>query len=192
MKRLIAYVNQLIYSRHMLWGVGFASFLESLIVPIPLETILIPLMQARRDKLWLISSAALMGCLLGATLGYAVGFFIFDLIGQQLIAWFSTPAQFAEIQATMHEEGFWFVLSVGVVPIPFQIAMLAAGVTGFSLFLYLLATIISRGIRYFGLGLLVYWFGNQAQRLFARNKIKAFLLLLLLVIAIWLLASFIR
>lgn len=192
MKRLIAYVNRLIYSRHMLWGVGLASFLESLIVPIPLETILIPLMQARRDKLWLISGVALLGCLLGATLGYGVGFFIFDLIGQHLINWFSTPAQFAEIQATMHKQGFWFVLSIGVVPIPFQIAMLAAGVTGFSIFLYLLATFISRGIRYFGLGLLVYLFGNQTQQLFERNKTKAFLLLLLLVIVIWLLTSFIR
>ena len=122
--------SRLVHSKHMLWGVAFASFMESLIVPIPLETILIPLMQARRKLLWAISAMALLGCIFGAALGYVIGYFLFGLIGDQLIALLSTPEQFETIRQQIHLHGFWYVLSVGVTPIPFQIAMLAAGVTG--------------------------------------------------------------
>ena len=41
----------LVDSQHMLRGITIASFLESTIVPIPLEAVLIPLMQAKREKL---------------------------------------------------------------------------------------------------------------------------------------------
>ena len=106
--------RRLTESRHVLWGLGVASFLESIIVPIPLEAILIPLMQARRHQLFLLAGIALLGCLLGATLGYAVGYFVFEAIGEQLVEWLSSPEQFQRIQQKMETGGFWFVLSVGV------------------------------------------------------------------------------
>lgn len=177
--------KKLIYSKHMLWGVGLASFLESIIVPIPLEAILIPLMQVKRSQLFLISLAALLGCMLGAMVGYAVGFFIFDLIGEQLVNWVSSPEQFDHVKQKMNDQGFWFVFSVGVVPIPFQIAMLAAGATQYSLFLFLLASSLSRAIRYFGLALLVYFAGNKAQALFKKHKTSSSLVLLIIVALAW-------
>lgn len=154
-------------------------------MPIPLEAILIPLMQARREKLWAISAMALLGCGIGAALGYALGFFVFDLLGDQLIAMLSTPEQFESIRQQIHLHGFWYVLSVGITPIPFQIAMLAAGATGYAFLLYMLATIISRGIRYFGLGLLVCLFGNQAQNIFEEHKIGASIFITVLIGLIW-------
>ncbi|AFJ01360.1 putative membrane protein [Methylophaga frappieri] len=192
MQKISRFIKCLMYSRHMLWGVAFASFLESLIVPIPLEAILLPLMQARRDRLWLISLMALFGCLLGAMTGYLVGYYLFGLVGDYVIGLLSSPAQFLTVSNAMHDQGFWFVFSVGVTPIPFQIAMLAAGVTGFSFTLYLLATLLARGIRYFGLGLLVWLFGNRAQRLFERNKLKASITLLALIAGIWLTVYLLR
>ena len=53
-KKVKKKTKQLVDSKHMLTGITFASFLESTIVPVPLEAIMVPLMQARRDKLWLI------------------------------------------------------------------------------------------------------------------------------------------
>lgn len=169
----------------MLWGVVTVSFFESWILPVPLEAILIPLMQMRRDKLWLICFMALLGCLVGATFGYLLGFFLFDWIGQFVIEHFSSPQQFDAVQTAMQDQGFWFVFSVGVTPIPFQMAMLAAGVTGYALGLYLLAALLARGIRYFGLGLLVWLFGNQAQRLFEHHKMQAMVVMLILIAILW-------
>lgn len=157
----------------MLRGVTIASFLESTIVPVPLEAILLPLMQARRDRLWLIASMATLGCILGAIFGYALGFFLFDLVGDWVINYFSTPEQWQTVQQQMTSEGFWFILTLGILPIPFQIAMLAAGATQYSLLLYLLATAISRSARYFGIALAVKIAGNHAERLIKKYRTGA-------------------
>ena len=180
--------HRLIHSRHMLWGVGLASFLESLVVPIPLETVLIPAMQLNRQRLWALAGAALLGCVIGAGVGYGAGRFLFQAVGEFLINNFSSQGQYEEIQQQLNEHGFWFVLTIGVTPVPFQIAMLAAGAVSYSFPLFLLATAISRSIRYFGLALLVWFFGNKAMELMQRYKLAAAALITALVVLTWWLA----
>ncbi|WP_292274303.1 VTT domain-containing protein [Marinobacter sp.] len=176
---------RLIHSKHAFWGLGIASFLESILVPIPLEALLIPLMQAHRRRIFLLSTIALLGCLAGAVVGYFVGYFVFDTIGQQLVEMVSTPEQFEHVRSRMEEDGFWFILSVGVIPIPFQIAMLAAGATSYSFFLFMLASALSRALRYYGLGLLVLIAGNKAQAIFERHKAAAAIVVTVVVLVIW-------
>ncbi len=183
--RIKAMGHRLIHSKHMLLGVGVASVLEALIVPIPLEALIIPLMQARRRQIFAISLVALLGCLLGALIGYAVGYFVFDAIGMQLVSLVSTAEEYETIRQKMHTGGFWFVFTVGVVPIPFQVAMLAAGATQYSLGLFLLASALSRALRYFGLGVLVWLLGNRAQEVFHKHKLAVSLILLVVFAAIW-------
>ena len=163
-------VKRMIKSKHMLSSIGIASFLESTLIPIPLETILLPLMQARRDKLFLIASVTTMGCVIGSVFGYALGYFLFDLIRDWVMQHLTNEAQFADFKGNINSNGFLFVFSTGVTPIPLQIAMLVAGVTGYSFGLYVLAVSLSRCIRYFGLAWLVYVFGNQSEVLFRRYK----------------------
>lgn len=176
----------LVESEHMLRGLTIASFLESTIVPVPLEAVLIPLMQAKRDKLWLLAFMATLGCIAGALLGYAIGYFLFDAVGQDLISWFGSEQQFERVTEKMESQGFWFVLTLGIVPVPFQIAMLAAGATKYSIWLFLLATIIARSLRYFGLALVVKIFGNQAERFIRRYKTKAMIGITLVAAGLWL------
>lgn len=185
MQRLKQKTRQLIDSKHMLTSITAASFLESTIVPIPLEAVLVPLMQARRDKLWLIVLMATIGCVIGALFGYALGYYLFDAVGDWVINSFSSPAQFEQVTEQMQQQGFWFVITLGIVPIPFQIAMLAAGATKYSLLMFLIATTIARLIRYFGLALVVYFAGNQAERIIKKHKTKAMLGLTVLVLLIW-------
>ena len=185
-KNLKAFTASLINSPHLFWGVSLASFLESIIVPIPLEALLIPAMQARRDKIVMLTMAAILGCLAGAVVGYAVGFFVFEAIGSQLIELFWNAEQYQQVKQQMQVHGFWFVLSIGIIPVPFQLAMLAAGATGYSFVLFLLATIIARGLRYVAVGLLVWRFGDAAQALFERHKIKVSVALLVATVLIWL------
>jgi membrane protein YqaA with SNARE-associated domain len=175
----------MIYSRHAFWGLGIASFLESILIPIPLEAILVPLMQARRNQIFLLSTIALLGCLAGAAVGYFVGYYVFDAIGPRLVEVVSTPEQFEHVRVRMEQDGFWFIVSVGVIPIPFQIAMLAAGTTSYSFFLFMLASALSRALRYYGLGLLVLIAGNRAQAIFERHKVPAAMVITLVVLVIW-------
>lgn len=183
--KLKRYGEKLIHSKHMLWGIGLASFLEALIIPIPLETILLPLMQARRQQLFIIASVVLAGCIVAASVGYFIGYFVFDTLGPEIVSLVSSQEQFESIKQQMQNKGFWFVFSVGIIPIPFQIAMLAAGVTQYSFWLFLLASFLSRAIRYFGLALLVLVAGNKAQHYFEKHKRSTSIIFLVIVVGLW-------
>jgi len=182
--------KQFIFSKHMLSGITIASFLESVIVPIPLEAILVPLMQARREKLWIIALMATIGCLVGALFGYTLGYYLFDAVGDWVINTLSTPEQFEMVRQKMQAQGFWFVMTLGIVPVPFQIAMLAAGATKYSLLLFLIAATIARSIRYFGLAIIVYYAGNQAEHLIKKHKTKAMLTITAIIVAIWIMSAY--
>ncbi|MDY6882592.1 MAG: VTT domain-containing protein [Pseudomonadota bacterium] len=181
--------KKLIDSKHMLKGITLASFLESTIVPIPLEAVMVPLMQARRESLWKIAFMATLGCVIGAVFGYALGYYLFDMVGEWLINTFFNQDQFDNVKQQMQNQGFWFVMTLGIAPIPFQVAMLAAGATKFSLPLFLLATVIARAIRYFGLAIVVYYAGNKAEQLIKRYKMKAVVAITLAVIFLWWLSN---
>jgi len=84
------------------------------------------------------------------------------------------------------------VLTLGIAPIPFQVAMLAAGATQFSLPLFLLATVIARSVRYFGLALVVYYAGDKAEQLIKRHKLKAVIAITLGVVALWWLSNVLK
>ena len=181
--------RQFIDSKHMLTGITFASFLESTIVPIPLEAVMIPLMQARRESLWKIALMATVGCVIGAIFGYALGYYLFDLIGQWIIDSFFSAEQFENVKSQMDSQGFWFVMTLGIAPIPFQVAMLAAGATKFSLPLFLIATVIARSLRYFGLAAVVYYAGDKAEQLIKRYRMKAVIAITLIVLLLWWLSN---
>ena len=128
---------------------------------------------------------ATLGCVFGAIFGYALGYYLFDLVGDWIIQTLSSPEQFENVTNKMESQGFWFVMTLGIAPIPFQIAMLAAGATKYSLLLFILATVIARSLRYFGLAAVVYFAGDKAESLIRRYKTKAIIALTLLVVLVW-------
>ncbi|MCB9949056.1 MAG: DedA family protein [Rhodospirillaceae bacterium] len=157
-------------SRHRMGLLAVASFLETIIVPIAIELILVPFMLANRGKVWLIATVTLVGCLAAAMVGYAVGALLFDTVGQWAIDSWGLGDAYAAYGAQFEDHGFWAIVLVGVTPIPFPIAMLAAGAADYSIPLYLLACILARGVRYYGLALLIVAFGPAVERWFRRSR----------------------
>ena len=180
-KRLLRWAH----SKHFLYGITLASFLESIIVPIPIETLLIPVSQIRRDKVWWIATMATLGCIVGALIAYVIGMWFFDTYSTQILSLLNDPNRFEEIQTRMHDEGFWFIVLAGIAPIPLQLAMLAAGVSHYPIGLYILAIAISRIIRYFGIAWLVLRYGDQTEALFRQYQWKAVTVLSGIIIVLW-------
>lgn len=168
--------------RRALWLLFVASILETLIVPIPIETVLIPWMVMRPEKRWWLATVALAGNLLAAAIGYGLGAWAMGQFGDQLIALFGGQQAFNDFDQRFSDNGFVSVLSIGVIPIPFQIAMLVAGSTGYAFPLFMLAALLARGARYFGLALLVHFFGDRALKLWKRHE-RTMLLLLVVAVA---------
>lgn len=156
-------VHRLVESPKSQFFLVWLSFLEAVIVPIPLEAVLVPYMQLRRDIVWRIAALALLGFIVASGLGYLVGLLAFNTIGTFIIESFGWQQDFQRIQELFGQYGFWALFGIGLLPIPSQVAMLAGGAFGYSVPLFVLAMGLSRGLRYFGLAVLVVWLGNSVS-----------------------------
>lgn len=185
MKRARVWTRRLLNSRYGLVWMGLLSAMETTILPIPIELVMVPYMLERPRQLWWIATVTLIGCIAGALIGYAVGYFVFDSLGTWLLEWFNAQNAYASFKQTFNDNGFLAILTIGVTPVPFQIALLAAGMSGYALPLFLVAVTLARGIRYFGLALLVWLAGDRAISLWQRHRLTASALALLLIGAVF-------
>ncbi|OIN07632.1 YqaA family protein [Oceanisphaera psychrotolerans] len=166
---LPSWIRRMVGSGYLLPVLFCAALLEAIIIPIPLELMLIPLLLLEPRRRWLLASVALAGCLCGALLGYWFGNWLFDSLGQWLLEVLDATDAYDRFVQTLANEGFMAIVVVGVTPVPFQVAMLAAGAADYPLTSFMLAATLARGIRYFGLAVLVQLFGEQAMTLFRRH-----------------------
>lgn len=169
---------------HSRLGMGVLSFGESTVVPIPLETLMVPLMIAYPRRAWVLAAAALVGALLGATVMYFAGAFAFDALKSGLsgIVDFQPADDFiAEMQG---RTAFWSIFLVAVGPLPLQMATLGAGAADVSFVVYMSAIALSRGIRYFGLALICRFVGERVKALKVRRRTMVVVTALFL-LALW-------
>lgn len=170
-ERAKRWFDRLKESKHMLWLLGVLSFLETIILPVPIEVVLIPLMALNRERLWLMATVTTVGCLLAALVGYGVGMALYQSVGTWFIDTMEMQTAYESFQQLFDQYGFAAILALGILPIPFQIAMITAGLSGYPIGLFVLAALIARGVRYYGLAWLVYQFGERAEALWKRHAI---------------------
>ncbi len=150
------------------WWLALVSFLESSVLPLPPDVLLVPMMLARpRRAVWLalVCTAASVA---GGWLGYAIGWFLFEQVGAQILALYHYEAQFAAFQDTFQRWGVWIILLKGVTPIPYKLVTIAAGVAKLDLVRFTLASIVARGGRFVIMGLLTRRYGAPIQAIIDR------------------------
>ena len=154
--------------RHANWALGAVSFIESSVFPIPPDVMLIPMVLARRHKALLIATICTVASVLGGLLGYAIGYYLFDPIGQPILNFYGYGEKFASFQSRYNEWGVWIVLIAGVTPFPYKVITIASGVTGLSLPVFLLASIVARGLRFAIVTALLWRFGEPIREFIER------------------------
>lgn len=169
MQGLIAWVKRSAGSPWGDAGLFFISVLESTVLPFTIELVLGPLMLANRRKVWWFAAVALAGCIVGALIGYGLGYAAIAGAGSQMSALYGWEDQLAAFRETFQDHGFWALILTGITPVPFQIGMLTAGAAGYPLALFVLASAIARGVRYFGFTALVLLSRSAVQRWLARR-----------------------
>lgn len=179
-----AWLDRLAESRHALVLLFAASMLETLLIPIPIELILIPWMITHPDAKWRLAAVALAGNLTASLLGYTLGNLAIEQWGDTLIPLVGGQSAYDAFEQRFSQDGFQAIVAVGITPVPFQIAMLVAGASGYPLTLFLLAALLARGVRYFGLAVLVAVAGEGATRLWKRHA-RPIGALGLLAFAVW-------
>jgi membrane protein YqaA with SNARE-associated domain len=146
-----------------LWALAGVSFAESSFFPIPPDVMLIPMILAQRAKAWLIAGVCTVASVAGGFFGYAIGFFFFETFGRWVIDAYGLQEAFAAYQASFKEWGLWIILIKGLTPIPYKIVTIASGAAHFDLLVFGLASIATRGARFYLVATLLYFFGEPIR-----------------------------
>lgn len=167
--RLYNWVLSLADSRYALWALALVSFVESSVFPIPPDVLMIPLIIANPRRAWLFASVALVGSVLGALLGYYIGWGLFESVGKPVLDFYGKTESMDAFATRFNDYGAWAVLIAGVTPFPFKVITIASGVTGLSLPVFIVASIIARGLRFFLEAALLWKFGAPIRDFIERR-----------------------
>ncbi|MGB3555430.1 MAG: YqaA family protein [Jannaschia sp.] len=148
---------------HALWVLAAVSFVESSIFPIPPDILLIPMVLAAPHRAWLIAGVCTVASVLGGLLGYGIGMFAFDSIGEPVLTALGKGDSFDGFTERYNEWGAWAVLIAGVTPFPYKVITILSGVTALSLPVFLVSSIVARGLRFFLVAGLLWKFGPPVR-----------------------------
>jgi len=155
--------------RHALSLLGLVAFIESSIFLIPPDVLLIPMVLAARQRAWLIAGVCTVGSVAGGIAGYGIGYFLFESLGRRLFELYGYMADFSLFQAYYNEWGAWIVVGAGLTPFPYKFITIASGVAALNPTVFLVASVLSRGARFFLVAALLWYFGPPIRTFIERN-----------------------
>ena len=169
LRRLYDSVLALAASRHAPWWLAAISFAESSFFPIPPDALLIPMCLARPQRAWRLALVCTVASVLGGMLGYYIGYALFEVLAGPLIRFYHYEAAFEHFRATYAEYGLWVILVKGLTPIPYKIVTIASGAAQFNFGVFMLASIATRGARFFLVAGLLRAFGEPVRDFIERQ-----------------------
>jgi len=155
--------------RHADRWLAVISFMESSFFPIPPDVLLAPMCLSRPKRAFYYAFVCTAASVLGALLGYAIGYFLFDTIGQTILDFYGLGDKFSAFSASFNEQGWLIVFLAGFTPLPFKVITIAAGTTAMPLYVLVGASIVSRAARFFLEAALLWKFGEPMKRLIDRH-----------------------
>jgi membrane protein YqaA with SNARE-associated domain len=145
------------------------AFIESSFFPIPPDVLLIPMMLAQPRQAWRLAAFCTLASVIGGLLGYAIGYFLFDAIGRPLLEFYHAMGSYDALKAAFGRWGVWIIIVKGMTPIPYKLVTIASGVAHFDLVAFVLASVVSRSLRFFLLAALLWQFGAAARDFIERR-----------------------
>jgi membrane protein YqaA with SNARE-associated domain len=160
-----------LYDRVILWSrhrhaqryLVALSFAESSFFPIPPDVMLAPMTLAQPHRAWRLALATTLASVLGGIAGYAIGWFAFDAI-EPWLREYGYWEQYQSATEQFAKWGFFAVLVAGFSPIPYKVFTIAAGALQLFLPLFIVASFIGRGARFFLVAGLLRWGGEAMER----------------------------
>ena len=166
-----------------LWVLAIVSFIESSVFPIPPDVLMIPMILARPNRAWLIAGVALVTSVLGGILGYAIGALFYDTLGQPILEALGKGEAMEAFNTRFNEFGFWPVLIAGITPFPYKVITIMSGWTGMPLGVFIVTSIIARGLRFFIVAGLLWKFGAPIRDFIEKRLGLLFTLFVIILLA---------
>jgi membrane protein YqaA with SNARE-associated domain len=169
LRSLYARVMALAASPYAGWWLALIAFAEASFFPIPPDALLVPMALARPRSAWKFAAICTVASVAGGALGYLIGFAVFDQIAQPILRMYGYGEAYAAFQAKFQEYGMWIILIKGLTPIPYKIVTIAAGAARFDFLLFMMASALTRGVRFFLVATLLHFYGDAVRDFIERR-----------------------
>ena len=145
------------------WYLSLISFAESSFFPIPPDILLIPMALASKARALFYAFMCTLFSVLGGILGYVIGYFFYNSVGIYIVDFYHLENSFNIFEDYYKEFGILIVLGAGITPFPYKFITIASGVFGLNIFLFIIVSIIGRGLRFYLIAILLYFFGEKIK-----------------------------
>ena len=162
------------------------SFVESSFFPIPPDIMVVPMVISKKKDFLKIFLITTIFSVLGGILGYFIGAFFFE-IGMKIMNFYSYEDKLINFKNNLiNSEGFYAWLGIlflaGFTPLPYKVFTISSGLIGFNIIIFIIVSLISRGLRFFIVSYLSYKFGNLFTEFMDKHGSKWFTIIGLLIV----------
>jgi membrane protein YqaA with SNARE-associated domain len=169
LRRFYDRVLLLAASRRAPVWLALVSFAESSFFPVPPDALLVPMALARPERAWRLAAICTVASVLGGMLGYLIGYAFYDAVALPLIRFYHLEARADAFVAGFREYGLAIILIKGLTPIPYKIVTITSGLAHFDFGLFVAASVVTRGARFFLLAALLRRFGEPVRAFIERR-----------------------
>ena len=167
---------------------ALVSFIESSFFPIPPDVMVIPMVISKKNDFIKIFLITTIFSVLGGMLGYLIGAFFFEF-GAHIMSFYGYEDKLSKIKENLvNSDGFYAWLGVlflaGFTPLPYKVFTIASGLIGFNFLIFVLISLISRGLRFFLVSYLSYKFGDLFNEYMDKHGSKWFTIIGILIVII--------
>lgn len=161
--------------RSTLW-LSLLFFLE-IILLIPLDAVLMFFCLQKRRNILLYILLATIASTLSGLMGYLLGHFLWDLVGNWVVPHLISPTSFAHLSGHLQTYEHWAIFFGGLLPFPLKALSIAAGVFQLGILPFAIYLALSRFLRFSLIGLTMALWGEPVKAFIDRHFHKLFLLL---------------
>jgi membrane protein YqaA with SNARE-associated domain len=154
---------------HALRSLVAVSFAESSFFPLPPDTLLIPMVLAKRERAFVLAFWCSVASVLGGVFGYAIGSLLYESVGKWIVHLYGYGQSIETFRETYAQWGAWIILLKGLTPIPYKLVTLASGFAGYNFALFVLLSIVTRSLRFFLVAGLLYVYGDPIRGFLERR-----------------------
>ncbi|NQZ87079.1 MAG: DedA family protein [Colwellia sp.] len=140
------------------------TFAESIFFPIPPDVLLAPMVLAKPEKAWSYATLTTIASILGGSVGYLLGFYMFEPWIQPAITSMGKQQAFDAVVLWFEHYGIWVVFIAGFSPIPYKLFTLSAGFLQMAFLPFFIASAIGRGMRFFLVAGIIRWGGAAMEQ----------------------------
>jgi membrane protein YqaA with SNARE-associated domain len=162
------------------------AFSESSFFPIPPDVLIIALAISLPKRGFYYAFVSSVGSVLGGAFGYLIGLYFMEAVGYNIISFYGLTDSFLHIQQLYRQYDAIAVGIAGFTPIPYKVFTIAAGAFEINFWVFILASLVSRSLRFFLLGGIIYFYGDGI-----REFIDRYFNILTIIFAVFLVLGFV-